>query len=104
MPKVSATKVRQMYGTLSDFMSRQEVIDSFEKTAKNEQLFKKAMASPKAFLRAEGFKLPSRTDFSITQQRTKLTGRIIILRCFILCFRIGGRIICIRHCIIIVIR
>jgi hypothetical protein len=26
------------------------------------------------------------------------------LRCFILCFRIGGRIICIRHCIIIVIR
>ena len=100
MAKVPTDKVRQSFHELSGFVSRQDVVNSLERAAKDKKLLWKAKTNPEAFLRAEGRTLPARAKFTISQERTAVSGQIRL--CVRVCRLVGRFLVCVQICITII--
>jgi hypothetical protein len=98
--RLREAEARKTYDELSKFVAQQDVVDSIERAAKDKRLLRKAKANPKAYLEADGHRLPANTQVKILQQRVQVSGTITL--CVQVCRQVGPFLFCVQICITVV--
>jgi hypothetical protein len=96
--KLSPQAMQRAQVQVNQLFEQPKVPETIEALARDNKLFLKAKANPRAFLEGRGIKLPSGADVDLEHTVVALKLRITVRICITVCVRVGNFILCTRVC------
>jgi hypothetical protein len=96
--KPTAQEIQKATREIDSLLEKPEFFDLLSNMTEDHQLFGKASANPREFLKKKGLVVPSNIDLTFEKNVVALKIKVTITICVTFCIVIRGFLICRRAC------